>query len=174
MIVITAPDYEKIPQDCISIFLAGGIQKCDDWQLEIIEKFNTTHIPEGVCLLNPRRENFPIHDPNASEEQITWEYNMLMNCDMFTMCFLDSESDQPICFYELGRYIEIIKQRFPLSWQYRIVVSCDSKFRRVQDVIIQTKLATGDRVKVNVCETSELITTHFNSILKNIKEGGEN
>jgi hypothetical protein len=27
-----------------------------------------------VYLFNPRRENFPINDPNASKEQIEWEY----------------------------------------------------------------------------------------------------
>ncbi len=28
-------------------------------------------------LLNPRRKNFPRHDPAAAEQQIKWEYNHL-------------------------------------------------------------------------------------------------
>lgn len=163
--VVTAPNKMKFPELATKIFLAGGIQKCDEWQQKIINMFKESDIKENIYLINPRRENFPIDDPNAAEEQITWEFEMLEQCDMFTMLFLDSESDQPICFYELGRNIERMKQRFPQSWEKRIVISSDSNFKRVQDVLIQTKLATGGKVDAKTYETSSLIREHFNNII---------
>ena len=80
--------------------------------------------------------------------------------------FCESTSDQPICFYELGRYIERMKLRFPKDWKNRIIVSCDDEFKRIQDVLIQTKLATSNRVKVNVGKGEDLINTHVHCIEK--------
>ena len=160
--VITAPEKIEFPKTAIKIFLAGGIQKCDEWQQKIINMFKEYETEKEIYLINPRRENFPIDDPNASYEQIKWEFDMLEQCHIFTMLFLDSESDQPICFYELGRNIERMKQRFPQSWDRRIVVSCDENFKRRQDVEIQTKLATG--MSVNIVPTDKLVETHFKAI----------
>lgn len=163
---IVAPEKTNIPDSALRIFLAGGIQKCEDWQNELIELFKMNNFDDDICLINPRRENFPIDDPNAAEEQITWEFNMLEQCDMFTMCFLNSESDQPICFYELGRNIERMKQRFPLTWRDRIVITCDNKFKRKEDVKIQTMLATGGDVKVCFADSDELVRKHFENIVE--------
>ena len=68
----------------------------------------------GLYLLNPRREDW-IEEPGAAERQIEWEFDMIERCDVFTMYFAGGESDQPICMYELGRNIERMKQRFPLT-----------------------------------------------------------
>ena len=171
--VITAPEKIEFPKDCVKVFLAGGIQKCDEWQQKVIDLFKTNGESKNVYLMNPRRENFPIDDPNASYEQIKWEFDMLEQCDLFTMLFLNSESDQPICFYELGRNIERMKERFPQSWDKRIVVTCDINFKRKQDVEIQTKLATDGYVGVNTCSTDILIKQHFSEILKTIYKGWE-
>ena len=166
IIIVTAPERVTFPHDSVKVFLAGGIQRCDEWQQKIINLFKYYGENKNVYIINPRRENFPIHDPNAAEEQITWEFEMLEQCDLFTMLFLDSESDQPICFYELGRNLEKMKQRFPKSWFDRIVVTCDEKFKRRQDVEIQTKLATG--MSVNIAPTNRLVETHFNAIIEKI------
>ena len=174
--VVTAPERIEFPKDCVKVFLAGGIQKCDEWQQKVIDLFKTNGESKNVYLMNPRRENFPIDDPNASYEQIKWEFDMLEQCDLFTMLFLDSESDQPICFYELGRNIEKMKQRFPEDWMYRIVINCDDNFKRKNDVIIQTMLATGNHMwcRVVECPTDSLIRHHWVSIsrrINNIKKG---
>lgn len=100
--VVTAPEKIEFPVGSIRIFLAGGIQKCREWQKELIDMFKHLNIDTDIYLINPRRDNFPIDDPNAAEEQITWEFDMLKECDFFTMFFDNSDSDQPICFYELG------------------------------------------------------------------------
>jgi hypothetical protein len=91
---------------------------------------------------------------------------MLEKCDIFSMYFANTlESDQPICFYELGRYIERIKQRFPLDWNDRIVVTCEKGFRRWKDVDVQTSLATDDEIVVNLVENDVQLETHTRAIL---------
>ena len=146
MRVITAVEkYERQPGD-ITCFLAGGITDCAEWQDEVINLLSKMNLPRLV-ILNPRRKNFPIHDPNASNEQITWEYNMLNQMDIFSMYFSYSEkSVQPICMYELGRHLERMKYRFPDSYLHRIIVSSESTYSRLQDVEIQTRLAVGSDI----------------------------
>lgn len=85
------------------------------------------------------------------------------------MYFDGGVSDQPICLYELGRNIERMKQRFPDDWTDRIVITCDAKYKRVEDVIIQTRLATDDMVKVNVVDdVDKSVHIHYNNICKAI------
>lgn len=146
------------------VFLAGGIQKCSEWQKDVISKLNDLGTNNVVWLYNPRRENFPIDDPNAAEEQITWEFNALEDCTVFSMYFDETESAQPICFYELGRNIERMKSKYPDDWEKRIVVSCDEGFSRYQDVVIQTKLATDEKVEVNLGPRDEIIGIHAEKI----------
>jgi hypothetical protein len=124
------------------IFLAGGITNCSEWQDEVIKQLELINTNFIVC--NPRRKNFPIDDSNAAQEQIEWEFNALEKCSIFTMYFDDSISDQPICFYELGRNIERMKQKFPADYKDRIIITCNPNFKRQQDVIIQTHLALGE------------------------------
>lgn len=166
--VVTAPERVTFTRDSIKIFLAGGIQKCPMWQDRVIENFKVVDMKSDIdiYLINPRRPNFPINDPSAAVEQIKWEFEMLEQCDIFSMYFANSlESDQPICFYELGRNIERMKQRFPTDWNDRIVVTCEKGFRRWSDVYIQTSLATFDEVVVNMVENDVLMKTHTQEIL---------
>ena len=72
---IEAPEVYKKLDDKLSIFIAGGITNCPDWQSEIVELLNNA----DVVLLNPRRKNFPINEPRASKEQIQWEFENLSN-----------------------------------------------------------------------------------------------
>lgn len=141
MKVITAPEqYEKQERDVL-MFLAGGITNCKDWQKEVIvllEKVN----PSDLVVFNPRRDNFPIHDPNAAKEQITWEFKYLNMADIFTMYFCSGDSDQPICMYELGRHLHRISEdNGGDNIINHVVVSVEDGYKRKNDVIIQTSLA---------------------------------
>ena len=154
MKVITAVEKHNLNTLEIPCFLAGGITNCSEWQNKVInglsKKLKNDLESEKLVLFNPRRENFPIFDPTASLEQIHWEYEWLEKCQIFSMFFDGTaKSDQPICFYELGRNIERMKQKFPKDWNMRLIVSVNSNFRRVNDVIIQTKLASNN--KINEC-----------------------
>ena len=130
----------------ISVFFAGGITNCWDWQAALyynLSKHDETDSLNDLVCLNPRRKNFPIHDPKAAKEQIKWEFNLLDSVDIFSMYFTAGESDQPICMYELGRNILRMQMRFPSDWFKRIIITCEEGYKRVNDVVIQTCLAAG-------------------------------
>ena len=175
MKIITAIEKYDLNQFEIPCFLAGGITNCSEWQNEIIkglnEKLKDDYEECRLVLFNPRRENFPINDPNAALEQINWEFEYLEKCQIFSMFFDGTaKSDQPICFYELGRNIERMKQKFPKDWWMRIIVSVNSNFKRSNDVIIQTSLTTNNKVKVNVSNSSDdLIQKHIDDIYSSFK-----
>ena len=143
MKVVTAIDDYAVQGTDILCFLAGGITKCWEWQDKVIESLGHYPCTDRLVVFNPRRKNFPIDDPNASYEQIKWEFKWLERCDIFSMYFAESESVQPICMYELGRNIVRMQNRFPTSYQDRIVVSCEEGYSRINDVQIQIGLALG-------------------------------
>lgn len=113
-----------------SIFLAGGITDCPNWQKKIVELLKN----EDVILLNPRRKNFPIDDPNASYEQIKWEYNHLKKATAIIFWF-PKETLCPIVLFELGKWITSNK---------KILIGIEKEYERKDDVIIQTVLEKGE------------------------------
>lgn len=117
-----------------SVFLAGGITNCPDWQQEMRTLLRDT----DLVLLNPRRADFPIGDPGAATEQITWEYNHLRFADGVLFWF-PCETLCPIVLYELGAWSMTEKPIF---------VGVHPSYARRQDVEIQTRLA---RPGVEVC-----------------------
>jgi hypothetical protein len=109
-----------------SIFLAGGITGCPDWQREMVGLLQDT----DLVLLNPRRANFPIHDPDAAREQITWEQAHLWKADAILFWF-PCETLCPITLYELGAWSLSNKSIF---------IGAHSDYARRQDIEIQTDL----------------------------------
>ena len=173
--VVTAPEHRYFPPHSLKIFLAGGICKCVEWQKMVIEELledghniqnrNTN----DLYILNPRRVDW-IDEPGAAERQIEWEFDMLERCDMFTMYFAGGESDQPICMYELGRNILKMRYEYPSSWTDRIVITCDKNYKRLNDVLVQTRLASDNLITVNVVEGErESILKHAEDIKTSIK-----
>lgn len=168
MRVITGIEKYIPSENDIKIFLAGGITNCHNWQNDVILELTEYNNTEHLVIFNPRRENFPIHDPNASLEQITWEYKMLEQMDILSMYFANGDSDQPISLYELGRNILRMQMRFPTDWEKRIIISCESEYKRKQDVIIQTGLATNEKIPVYCSQVVPICTTEDHAAL--IKE----
>ena len=157
--VVTAPEHKYFPPHSMKVFLAGGIQKCIEWQKMVIDFFTKDEVElnftyNHLYILNPRRADW-LNKPGEDVKQIEWEFDMIERCDLFTMYFAGGESDQPICMYELGRNIEMMKQRFPNDWKDRIVITCDASYKRLRDVQIQTRLATDDKVEVRVFNLPE-------------------
>ena len=160
MQVITAPEsIEGIIGPCC--FLAGGIQQTPEWQNDVI---NMLREYDGI-LMNPRRANFPIHDPNAAREQITWEFNALENASVFSMFFCNCASDQPICFLELGRHTALRKM---FGDHRTFVLGVEKGFKRAQDVYIQTELAFP-RAAVRISDNLE---QHARNILEAMRHVG--
>lgn len=142
MRVITAPEEYIRQEGDITVFLAGGITNCRDWQSEVINELSDDSCYEHIVFFNPRRKEFDINAKNETAKQIKWEFDMLEQCDIFSMYFCESESDQPICMYELGRNIPRMQIRFPVDWKYRLIISSEDKYKRKMDVVVQTGLAT--------------------------------
>lgn len=169
MKVITAPEYYEPHDKDITVFLAGGITNCPDWQSEVIKDLNVNNL-SSLIVFNPRRNNFPIEDKSAAYTQIKWEYKMLEKCDIFSMYFSSGDSDQPICMYELGRNILRMQMRHPSDWQDRIVISVEDDYRRRQDVLIQTGLATQDQININTQISPRIcIADHVDNIERAFK-----
>ena len=172
MKVITAPEYYEQHDKDISVFLAGGITNCHDWQSKVVKDLNVNNL-SSLIVFNPRRKNFPIEDKSAAYSQIKWEYKMLEKCDIFSMYFSSGDSDQPICMYELGRNILRMQMRFPSDWEDRIIISVEDGYRRIQDVLIQTGLATQDQVFVNTQISPRIcLANHVDNILRAFKKVG--
>jgi Nucleoside 2-deoxyribosyltransferase like len=132
MHIIEAPDSRIESVFWNSLFLAGGITNCSDWQAEILAMLSGP----ALTVYNPRRKNFPIHDPNAAREQITWEYHRLKWCQGILFWFAKG-SLNPIVLYELGMWGNSRLDK-------TIFVGCDPEYQRIQDVQIQTGLARPD------------------------------
>ena len=177
VIEITAPSYLK-EEDSISVFLAGGITNCPNWQKEVIKRIREEFRNRGyedkenyldLVIFNPRRENFPIDNPNAAYAQIEWEFHHLEDMDIFSMYFCSGESDQPICMYELGRHLERMRYRFYNTYKDRIVVSAETDYRRRKDVEIQMRLALNADVLPRLSEDSthkDFVSNHACRIMR--------
>lgn len=134
---VEAPEvFLKGSTDELVVFLAGGITGCPDWQKDMVRLMHDT----DAVLVNPRRENFPMHDPSAARAQIEWEHNHLRKADVVSFWF-PKETLCPITLYELGSWTirsvtSPTRNRHP-----RIVIGVEDGYARRQDVLIQTGLA---------------------------------
>lgn len=113
-----------------SLFLAGGITGCPDWQQKLVAFLVET----PLVLLNPRRAAFPIGDPDAAGKQIAWEHTHLRKADALAFWF-PYETLCPIVLYELGAWSMTQKPLF---------VGVHPDYQRKQDVYIQTALVRPD------------------------------
>ena len=133
MLVRTSPQniYDIVSP---SVFLAGGITDCPEWQNEIIKHLDLFHFG---TLFNPRRKDFDITIKDAAKKQVTWEFNALEVCNIFSIWFSDGKSVQPICMYELGRNVTRFAEHQKLD---RVLIGVDPKYKRKEDVYIQMEL----------------------------------
>jgi Nucleoside 2-deoxyribosyltransferase like len=124
--------YVEAPEDYRgggpSIFLAGGITDCPDWQADAVRML--AGVP--VTILNPRRRHFDTDDPTAAEAQIRWEHTHLDRAAVVLFWFTAGPSPQPIALYELGRLADTGRP---------IAVGADPGYRRRADVRMQLALS---------------------------------
>ena len=120
------PDATPLP----SVFLAGGISDCDEWQTRMVELL----APLDLVVINPRRKNFPIDDPAAAEGQIRWEFRHLRRATARLFWF-PGATLCPITLYELGTWS---------AGNAPLFVGVDPAYARRRDVDFQTKLIRPD------------------------------
>jgi len=139
--------------DETSLFLAGGISHCADWQTQLVALLADT----PLTLINPRRRDFPMDDPTAAETQIAWEHRHLRRATAVLFWF-PSETLCPITLYELGAASMMGKPLF---------VGTHPEYARRQDVRIQTKLVRAD---VAVVDSPEALAAQVRAWLARADE----
>jgi hypothetical protein len=115
-----------------SVFLAGGITNCPDWQSEIVSQLK--NIDKNVNrfnlnIYNPRRKTFDITNPKETENQIAWEFAALRKCE-YNLFWFSEGSLNPIVLFELGSALE----RKDID---NLIIGCHLNYERRQDVIHQ-------------------------------------
>ena len=113
-----------------SVFLAGGISNCPDWQTQLLELLRDT----DWLVLNPRREDFDSSDTGISEAQIEWEHRHLRLADAIAFWF-PPQTLCPITLYELGAWSMTDKP---------LLIGVDPQYKRRVDVVTQTQLTRPD------------------------------
>lgn len=117
----------------MSIYLAGGISGCPDWQSRAAESLR--HLP--ISVLNPRQARYPGGDP-AFRAQVRWEYHHIRRADVLLFWF-PAASLQPIVWYELGAVV---------GTESHICVGADPAYARRLDLEVQLLLARP-RLRLN-------------------------
>lgn len=130
--IITCPDVLEQEHGRCSIFLAGGISNCSDWQQTAISRIVQLDLP--IIAVNPRRFDFDITNPKMSEEQIDWEHAHLARTNAILFWF-PWETLCPITLYELG--VAAASGR-------KIFVGVDPEYQRKFDVKHQLSLIRPD------------------------------
>jgi Nucleoside 2-deoxyribosyltransferase like len=113
-----------------SLFLAGGISNCPDWQSELLELLSGT----DWLLINPRRGDFDSINPAMTEAQIAWEHWHLRLAGAIAFWF-PPQTLCPITLYELGAWSMTPKPLF---------IGVDPQYKRRLDVLEQTRLVRPD------------------------------
>lgn len=127
---LTSPEEYVVtdyPPSFVTVFLAGGITGCPDWQAEMETKLEG--IPNLVTF-NPRRPSFDVRDPSWSVEQIAWEHRHLSIAD-YTLFWFPKEGMCMITLFELGK---LLGQGKP------IFLGCHPEYVRAFDVQQQARL----------------------------------
>lgn len=160
MKIITAPD-KGCPDDrYYSVFLAGGITGCTNWQEQVISELihlSDYYNLQNVAIFNPRRDEFDVTDSSAEIEQIKWEHERLKRCDIFSCFFAANKSLHPITLYEMGKW----------STKKPSVITVQKGYLRERDVLIQTAL---DKLQVSYISGEEAIKHHAMMIASKIQE----
>jgi hypothetical protein len=120
-----------------SLFLAGGITNCPDWQKAMVAGLQD--LP--LVIFNPRRSPFP-QDSNAAREQIEWEYTYLRKATAISFWFPE-ETLCPITLYELGAWSMTNKKLF---------LGVHPNYQRMLDIKVQTALVRPDITIVQTLE----------------------
>lgn len=137
---VEAPETYPRGGGAVTVFLAGGITDCPDWQAKMVDLLRDS----DLVLFNPRQFDFRSDDPDASYEQIAWEHYHLHRADRILFWFpVSPTSVCPITLFELGSWLRSDKD---------IAVGVEPGYVREIDVRIQTELA---RPEINVVSTLE-------------------
>lgn len=139
-----------------SVFLAGGITNCPEWQDRAAEV-----LLEVVNVLDPRRKPWP--EGGDMGEQVKWEYDHLRMA-RYVLFWFPAESICPIALFELGSMWE-------RQWHSAadVFVGCHPRYPRWADLEAQREAFGVKRPIVykleELIETVRLAVMHDSRIL---------
>ena len=149
MVYVEAPNI--VPRTDRSLFLAGSITGSRQWQSDLCDKIKTL----DIVVYNPRRANFPIHDPHAAYGQIKWEYERLRDAGAISFWFA-KETIGPIVLFEIGAWSMTKKP---------ILVGVEPGYQRAQDVEIQLGLVRPEvRIRKTLDDLANDVILHFRAL----------
>jgi hypothetical protein len=148
---ISTMEYIEAPNeyqgDGFSVFLAGSISDCANWQARLAELLASAR----VTIFNPRRQEFPVGDRTEERRQIEWERRHLARANLVVFWFTPPTLC-PIALFELGACCET---GIPL------VVGIDPKYALKFDVGVHLSLRRPDvTVLDNLDDLARAILTH--------------
>jgi hypothetical protein len=126
----------------VSIFLAGGITNCYDWQKELVGLLSD----ENYVIYNPRRSNFNVEDDNL-KEQIEWEHHYLKVSDLVVFWFAP-ETLCPISLFEYGKI---------LVGHRDVLLGIHPDYKRKRDLEFQTSLERDITISYNLTDLAKEI-----------------
>lgn len=115
------------------VFMAGGITGCTDWQNKVkrwVTRDKYTRGNPGVVMINPRRYDFDVNDPTASQKQIEWEF-MHLNMATDIYFWFPKKGKCMITLFELG---------WALGEGKNVCVGVEPGYLREEDVRLQVGL----------------------------------
>lgn len=143
MKVIIPPNTYTPKEGDISVFMAGGITGCPDWQREVIARLSESPaVVSPLVLLNPRRPSFDTSRDEESDFQIRWEHEHLRKAKHIFFWF-PKEGKCMITLYELG---------WAIGAGRSIRVGCHPEYERAFDVHKQVTLAKPGMTVVSTLE----------------------
>lgn len=136
-----------------SIFVAGGISDCPDWQEDIVSIIDLSKYD----VINPRRVGGFDRTGATAEAQITWEAYALDRVSTYLFWF-PKETLCPITLFELGKVLEMAKQA-----SISIIVGWHENYAREFDLRVQLRLTN---LPTNKLVYNEAGWDKFTSIIK--------
>lgn len=133
MKLVTKP--EEYIGDEPSLFIAGGIRNCPNWQQQVIKDLART----DLVLLNPRREDFVTEEHLHDPKQIAWEKEHLTRATAI-MFWFPPDTLCPSTIYELGYWSHSDKKLF---------LGLHPEYKRQFEMTVQTQMARPDVVVVD-------------------------
>lgn len=125
-----------------TLFLAGGISNCPDWQSPVAEMLLAR---TNYTIFNPRRNGWSMDDEaEESRKQIIWEHEHLARSETILFWF-PKETLCPITLLEYGKFL--VSDR-------KLIVGTHPEYQRRLDVEVQGKL---ERPNIHVWDDLDLM-----------------
>jgi hypothetical protein len=151
MRIVKAPEDVIKADGEITLFVAGGITDCPDWQAQFFKLMKRElgkNFP--IVLMSPRRDDFDVSNPDETVKQIKWEFDHLQPADIIVFWFC-KETLCPIVLYELGVQMGR-KLHYNGHGTPKIFIGVEKGYERAEDIAIQTQLVNDHYVILSSVE----------------------